>query len=451
MAEERQKPLRVRPEAPELRAPRDLTKEEQQEFVDLWRSRCAALARPEDAEEALPRARSVFGRRCPIVFCWSPLAALMTIAVQSATLNQSTSESLTGADEIDLILDAVDEFMTNASGIAIQKDYANFQEKVLRPEPLDVYDTLDGLNPTTNYEEIISQAKTYAQIAFHNVKSIYGKVQIATASHPVESVDDLIKAMKEGKLDRWLVALLEHGWMDDAWNKCKEYGRCCRLHVLAELGAPMQSFVKDYLELSSRVAAMWLVNGTWYLIANPSVVRFDDRNRFHSVDRPAIEWHDGTDLYFIGGVQVPRQIVLSPKRYITMDKIAEQENLELRRIMIERYGEYGLASYLEAVGAEEIAKDDWGVLYRWQEEAGNGRNMDIWAVLVTNSTREPDGTYKKYALKVDPQCRPMTQVRGRNGQIETRFGSIQNRTPLNAIASTFGMTGKEYAEIKRQT
>lgn len=44
--------------------------------------------------------------------------------------------------------------------------------------------------------------------------------------------------------------------------------------------------------------------------------------------------------------------------------------------------------------------------------------------------------FKSYFLRVDPQCRPMLA--------DGRFGDAQEVTALNAVASTFGMTGAQY-------
>jgi hypothetical protein len=58
---------------------------------------------------------------------------------------------------------------------------------------------------------------------------------------------------------------------------------------------------------------------------------------------------------------------------------------------------------------------------------------------VVNSTRETDGSFKRYWLRVDPQIRPLLA--------DNRFGVQQCPTARNAVASTFGMTGEEYAPL----
>jgi hypothetical protein len=64
-------------------------------------------------------------------------------------------------------------------------------------------------------------------------------------------------------------------------------------------------------------------------------------------------------------------------------------------------------------------------------------------VKVTNSTAEPDGSYKDYVLRVHHELRPLLE-----GNI---LGDPQALTALNAIASTFGLRGDEYKKVLVQT
>lgn len=54
-------------------------------------------------------------------------------------------------------------------------------------------------------------------------------------------------------------------------------------------------------------------------------------------------------------------------------------------------------------------------------------------------TAEPDGSFKEYMLRVHPELRPMLD----GGQ----FGEPQALTAHNAVASTFGLRGEQYAPI----
>ena len=129
------------------------------------------------------------------------------------------------------------------------------------------------------------------------------------------------------------------------------------------------------------------------------------------------------------GVRVNRYIIEAPWT-ISIEQIRQEANAEVRRVMIERYG---LSRYLIDSGAKKVAEDEFGELYRTEIPDDEALVM----VKVLNSTPEPDGSRKPYFLRVHPELRPLTKE---------GLGSPQKLTALNAIGSTFGLTGKEYLE-----
>jgi len=87
------------------------------------------------------------------------------------------------------------------------------------------------------------------------------------------------------------------------------------------------------------LAGCWLLHwtdDTLYWIAKPTVHKLDNPRRLHNESAAALE-SDIEHLYFIHGVMVPAFVVLRPD-WITLDHITREENQEVRRIMIERYG-----------------------------------------------------------------------------------------------------------------
>lgn len=82
--------------------------------------------------------------------------------------------------------------------------------------------------------------------------------------------------------------------------------------------------------------------------------------------------------------------------------------------MIDRYG---ATRYLRESGAEEIHRDQFGILYS-KDFGADSLSM----VEVINSTPEPDGSFKHYFLSVPPDL----------------------RTAHEAVAWTFGMSASEY-------
>lgn len=109
-----------------------------------------------------------------------------------------------------------------------------------------------------------------------------------------------------------------------------------------------------------------------------------ERMRLHREDGPAAIWPDETALWYIEGVRVTRKIVMEPGT-LTLDEIDSEENAEVRRIMIERWGH---DRYLRESGAELIDVDyesaQKGAAYRALMRDKRG---DQWLVGTDGSTQ----------------------------------------------------------------
>ncbi|HUD75311.1 MAG TPA: hypothetical protein VMQ76_09590, partial [Terracidiphilus sp.] len=146
------------------------------------------------------------------------------------------------------------------------------------------------------------------------------------------------------------------------------------------------------------VAGAWFLfftEDTLYWVSKPvvNVEIVGGNRRLHCETGPAVE-SDAEGLYFWHGVIVPAFVVTRPD-WITMSHIDSEENAEVRRVMMERYG---MARYLFDSHAVELHKDDYGTLYR-KEIPGD---EPLVMVKVVNSTIEPDGSFKEYTLRVPP-------------------------------------------------
>ena len=147
----------------------------------------------------------------------------------------------------------------------------------------------------------------------------------------------------------------------------------------------------------------------------PERLLVDAENRPHCDDGPFCRWRDGSALYAVHGVRVPWWIVEHPER-LTVARIDKEANAEVRRVMIDRYG---VARFLADAGAIVVDAGPFGRLLR--------RDIDgdepIVVVDVENATPEPDGTRKRYLLRVPPDT----------------------RTAREGVAWTFGLSADEYA------
>jgi hypothetical protein len=162
---------------------------------------------------------------------------------------------------------------------------------------------------------------------------------------------------------------------------------------MRELGVDT-SLLDGHYEFT-QCAGFSLLFWEWALVSDrPTLIHRDDRGRLHCESGPAIAYPDGFSVYAVHGVRVPADVIENPSS-VTVERIERETNAEVRRVMIERYGQ---ARYLVDAGAQAVHEDDYGVLYR-KEILGDEA---LVMVKVVNSTAEPDGSYKDYFLRVPP-------------------------------------------------
>ncbi|MFJ2936821.1 DUF6745 domain-containing protein [Streptomyces sp. NPDC087219] len=152
------------------------------------------------------------------------------------------------------------------------------------------------------------------------------------------------------------------------------------------------------------LAAVAAHAGWWWPYENVAVVcerpvelHRDEAGRLDRGDGPALAFADGFALYAWRGMTVPADF-LAGLAGLTPERIREEENTELRRVMLEYYG---YDRYLAASGARHQHRDETGVL--WRIELAD--DEDVVMVEVVNSTPEPDGSHRTYWLRVPPTTR----------------------------------------------
>jgi len=184
------------------------------------------------------------------------------------------------------------------------------------------------------------------------------------------------------------------------------------------------ALVDGRIELARSAGPWWALQGLAIVSERPARIRRDDRARLHAASGPAIEYRDGTRTWAWHGVRVPQSVIDDPET-ITIEAIDGERNAEVRRVLIERYGEQ---RFIRDAGALLVSEDETGRL--WRRRSGVGASRWRWVepdepvvmVEVLNATPEPDGTRKTYFLRVPPTV----------------------QTAQEAVAWTFGMAGDAY-------
>jgi hypothetical protein len=188
---------------------------------------------------------------------------------------------------------------------------------------------------------------------------------------------------------------------EQLWHAC--YGQheswVAFYSAFLEFGVEECRPLEPYMDLAES-GWWWPLDEAIVMVERPVHVSTDEEGRLHCEDRAAIEWSDGWGVYAWHGARVPKEVILEPEK-ITVKDIDSEENAEVRRVMLTRYGE---GRYLIDSGAE-ILDEDVDIqgherkLYKKPMEAPE---EDIVMVRVINSTPEPDGSRNIYWLRVPP-------------------------------------------------
>ena len=257
---------------------------------------------------------------------------------------------------------------------------------------------------------------------------------------------------------RWLINLVgrwHYGW---AWGSFWSSYPAFLSFFDRVVGLNLSIYDKwrHYETLALHSCARYMQPDFCMVVDRPEVLLVDAQNRPHCATGPSHKWRDGWKLYHYHGVRIPagKEWIIEEPSKITVAGIDAEQNSEIRRVMIEMYG---AGRYLVDSGAEEVHRDECGVLLR---KTVDGETL--LSVRVLNSTPEPDGTmtkqdalktfvrpmwwnddwpptsrFKEYFLDIHPECRPMLD--------DGSLGEPQKLTARNAVASTFGLTGDKYA------
>jgi hypothetical protein len=222
-----------------------------------------------------------------------------------------------------------------------------------------------------------------AQVRAQVIDQVSDQVSDQVIAQVSAQVSDQVSAQVSDLVRNWW--WYDFGQFDAYWSSWVD--------VYGELGLDT-SRAQGLMEFT-RVAGWSFLFWDWALVSDrPTRIHRDAQNRLHCETGPAISYPDGFAVYAVHGVRVPADIIDQPAS-VTVERIERESNAEVRRVMIDRYGQ---SRYLLDSGAKKIASDDYGILYR-KEIPGD---EPLVMVKVINSTAEPDGSFKDYFLRVPP-------------------------------------------------
>jgi hypothetical protein len=148
--------------------------------------------------------------------------------------------------------------------------------------------------------------------------------------------------------------------------------------------------------------------------------------RLHRADGPAVAYPDGFTVHAWHGTRVPAWVIDDP----SVDRIAAETNVEVRRCAIERIG---WAAFIDQAGLRLLAHADDpgnpGAELRLYDLPYERWGRPTRLLLAVNGSVERDGTRRRYGLRVPAWF----------------------DDPLDAAGWTYGLTGPQYKQLLRRT
>jgi hypothetical protein len=150
-------------------------------------------------------------------------------------------------------------------------------------------------------------------------------------------------------------------------------------------------------------SASWIApyaNVCW-VAERPDILKTGADGRLHCVDGPALRYRDGWSCFAWKGEEVPAWMIEHPER-ITADAIDGEIDPVLRDTMIDIMTPERFIASGDPVC---VSRDETGALWRrrWMHR---GVSLGSWAAVeITNGTSEPDGSSKRFVLRVPSHFR----------------------------------------------
>jgi hypothetical protein len=259
-------------------------------------------------------------------------------------------------------------------------------------------------------------AQVGARVAAYIRAQVWGQVGAEVWSEVGAHVQAQLEALARVHADAQIGAQLQ-AQIETACYGQHDAGWLGFYAALGECGALVNPLA-GLMQVARAAGWWWPFRHTAVLTERPTVLRRDSEHRLHCADGPDLQYLDGWSAWTWHGVRVPSQVVTAPHT-LTAAAITAERDVEVRRVMLERYGE---ERYLRESQAAPIHRDARGEL--WRAELADDEPLVM--VRVVDGTPEPDGSHRDYWLRVPPTM----------------------KTAREAVAWTFGKRPASYAPLR---
>lgn len=209
---------------------------------------------------------------------------------------------------------------------------------------------------------------------FHITDSPVNAIRLIKELEPSFSENDIFNDMSYGSHDA--------GWLS-FYNYFQEV-----------VGLECTNKLQGLIDLSKYCGWVSFYDDTVVFQHRPEVIKFDDQNRLHCEDGPAIRYRDGYSLYSWHGTRVPAEWI-EKKSELTAKIALTWENIEQRRCACEIIG---WATILRELDSTVIDSDV-------DPMVGNLLEVNIPDIGREKFLQVLCGTGRTFAIPVPPECK----------------------------------------------
>ena len=185
---------------------------------------------------------------------------------------------------------------------------------------------------------------------------------------------------------------------DAAWDAARDAAREAVSQTI-DVSLQTKEFFKGYVELyKNGLFSYWVTPNEIVYVCNPKM-SFKDRI-LHNETKEAILWENSEKYYFLNGVRVTEEIVITPAEKLNPELLIKETNAEVRKEIIRKVGMNRILQKLQAK-----------LLDSWREyELYRIENIDIEPVHILKmkcpskdliySLRVPPDIHKAYEARV---------------------------------------------------
>lgn len=83
---------------------------------------------------------------------------------------------------------------------------------------------------------------------------------------------------------------------------------------------------------------LWIKADKVTFCNRPAIAKFDDRGWLHCEGGPAIQYRDGSGLFCLNGVAVPRKYIETPADQLNLEDVLEEKNAGVRIAVLRKFG-----------------------------------------------------------------------------------------------------------------